>query len=374
MSKKSRFLTIALTGALILTMVSSGAVFAAETVTDVTDPSSAVDIEVKTIFDTWINYPDASFGSAYDAGWKYDSTENWLNTTKNVGWTGFYNPAIDNLTTGQFAFKMKNTNFDPCGFTWGMVTGGTEEDPEYSFYAYEECHYSRRWSIAYIGSWHPAKDGDPHKGPLYHATIDADDDTYTHKGTDADKIGYAEGEVLAYGTFSDVLDESIESQFHDVIINVGEDEVTVTVNGTEIAKVEAKVQAGSFGPYAVSDPSAYFTDLKMVSTNKVMLNPVFEYRNTDDEKVNEAFIGDDITIKDLSTYEGSKITEYHWIVTKDDEEIYNGKEPYTEYTKELGTYVTKLQVTNEFGISSDIYTDTLTVTEVKNTLDRKSVV
>ncbi|MBQ7522552.1 MAG: PT domain-containing protein [Clostridia bacterium] len=357
---KKRMLKIFLTSALIVSMVAtSNLVFYAETTTDVTDPSTAVDIEVKTIYDSWINYPSESFGYAYNAGWKYDSEHNWINTTQNVGWTGFYNPAIDNLTTGQFAFKMKNDNFDPCGFTWGMRTGGTDDDPEYSFYAYEECDFRSipHWSIAYISSWHPAKSGIPHQGPLYHATIDADDSCYDHTGKDADKVGFAEGEVLAHGELS----TDLVGTFHDIIINVGEKEVTVSINGEELATVEADVQAGSFGPYAVSDPEAYFSDLKMTSTNKIMLNPVFEYTDETGTKINETYVGEKAPVVDLSTFEGSKITDYYWTVTKDGEEIYTGKTPYTEYTKEAGVYETALRIKNEFGIMSDVYTDTLTV-------------
>lgn len=46
----------------------------------------------------------------------------------------------------------------------------------------------------------------------------------------------------------------------------------------------------------------------MISTNNIMLNPVFEYRNSADEAVNGAYQGDEITIADLSTFEGSEIT------------------------------------------------------------------
>jgi len=363
---KKRMLKIFLTGALIVSMVASSSLaFSADTTAEVTDPSTAVDIEVKTIFDSWINYPNSSFGTAYNAGWKYDSENNWINTTQNVGWTGFYNPLIDNLTTGQFAFKMKNENFDPCGFTWGMKTGGTEEDPEYSFYAYEECHLGGsgepHWSIAYISSWHPAKDGRSHKGPLYHATIDADDYSYDHAGKDADKVGYAEGKVLAHGSLS----KDLIKTFHDIVINVGETEVTVSINGEELTTVEAEPQAGSFGPYAVSDPDAYFTDLKMTSTNKVMLNPVFEYTDERGVKTNTSYVGDAVPVVDLSTFEGSKITDYYWTVLKDGEEIYSGSEPYTGYTTEAGEYVTNLRIKNEFGIMSDVYSDTLTVYDFK---------
>lgn len=322
-------------------------------------------IEAKDIFEDWVSYPNPEFGPAYNAGWRYDEEGDYINTTENVGWTGFYNPAIDNLTTGTFAFEMRDDNFDPCGFTWGLTKTGTEEDPSYSFYVYEECDYSNYWCVAYVSEWHPARDGYEHKGPIYHSTVDADDYTYDHgstEGTDANKVGYAEGEILAYGNL-DEFDLS-SNNFHKVLIDIKEDTVSVSINDTILAEVEAPVQAGSFGPFATSNPDAYFQKLKMVSTNEVMLNPVFEYRNADGEAVNEAAPGEEITIADLSTFEGSEIVSRTWTVTKDGEVIYTGTEPYTEYTSELGTYVTTLSLLNAYGISSDVYEGTLVVKEM----------
>lgn len=124
---------------LAVTVVSSSAVAFATGADEKPDTTISVDetidIETKTIYDSWVNYPSASFGWGYNAGWIYNSEQDYMNTTQNVGWTGFYNPDINNLTTGMFSFKMKNLNHDPCGFTWGMVTSGTEGDLVYSFYA-----------------------------------------------------------------------------------------------------------------------------------------------------------------------------------------------------------------------------------------------
>ena len=375
--KKSKILKAILSATLAVTVISSSvAVFAIDTSekTDTTvSTDGAVDIEVKTIYDSWVNYPNSSLGDGYNAGWLYDSKENYLHTTENVGWTGFYNPNIDNLTTGSFSFKMKNSDVDPCGFTWGMVTGGTEDEPVYSFYAFEECHLDKitpstpYWSIAYISEWHPAKDGGLHRGPLYHGTIDSDDYHYEHAGKDTNCVGYAEGEVLAYGE----LDTSLRDTFHDIMIDVQEDSISVYINGELLTTVEAKAQAGSFGPFAASNPAAYFSDLKMTSTNDIMLKPAFEYRNADGKAVNEAYQNDEISIADLSTFEGSEITDYYWKVTKDGEEIYTGSKPYANYTDEIGTYVTTLSLKNAYGIVSDEYSDTLVVSKVPNVLTPK---
>ena len=98
---------------------------------------SVISVDTEKIFKDWVGYPNPDFGSAYNAGWVYNAAEDYMNTTQNVGWTGFYNPDINNFSTGTFTFNMKSLNFDPSGFSWGMQTGVTAEDPEYSFYAFE---------------------------------------------------------------------------------------------------------------------------------------------------------------------------------------------------------------------------------------------
>lgn len=322
-----------------------------------------VDIDIEKVFNSWVNYPGAEFGDAYSAGWKYNSTEKYLNTTENVGWTGFYNPDITNFTSGIFGFKMQNDNFDPCGFAWGIRVGGTEEDPIYSFYAFEECEYSEKWSVAYISEWHPTKDKSKHRGPLYHATIDASDGQYSHTGGKG-SCGFAEGEVLAYGN----LPTDIKRQFHDVVIEVEETQVKIYINSELLTTVEADVQPGSFGPFATSNPSAYFSNLSFTSTDIAVLNPQFEYHDSEGTVVEKVYEGETVVIEDKSSYEGSPIDKYLWTVTLNGEEIYRGETPYTEYTNQIGEYVTSLQLTNEYGIKSSIYTLPLSVEKIPNTI------
>ena len=356
--KNSKKLSIVTSCGLVVAMLATSTSAFADSIS----VDTSTDINVKTIYEKWVSYPDSSLGSAYNAGWKYNEENDYINTTQNVGWTGFYNPAIDNLTTGTFAFKMRDSDSDPCGFAWGITKEGTDEDPVYSFYAYEECHHSKYWSVAYISEWHPAKNTSEHRGPLYHGTIDAADSQYDHAGKDANGVGFAEGKVLAYGTLDGFGVN--HSEFHKVLIDIKEEEVSISVNDKELATVETETQAGSFGPFATSNPYAYFKNLKMVSTNEIMLNPVFEYRNADGESVEEVYLDSELTIADLSTFEGSEIIKFNWTVSKDGEVIYTGTEPYTEYTAELGTYETKLSLVNAHGITSGEYKKTLTVVEV----------
>lgn len=358
--RKKKILESLLASLTAITMAFSTPVL---TFADVVD-TETVDIEMKIVYDSWINYPDAKFGTAYNAGWSYDAKEGYMNTTQNVGWTGFYNPEITNFTEGRISFDMKNANFDPCGFTWGMKVGGTEEDPVYSFYAYEECEYSRRWSIAYISEWHPALDSYSHRGPLYHGTIDAKDGTYDHSGKNAKAIGYSDGTVLAYGE----LDSSLDSTWHTVELQIEEKNVTVSINGEELTKIDADVVSGSFGPCAVSNPDAYFSNLTVTSTDTVVLKPFFEYRDASGTKTNNLRAGSTVSVEDLSTSEGAEIVTRYWTVTKDGTEIYNDTKPFTEYSKEAGTYVTSLRIKNKYNITSSPYSDTLVVTEEPATL------
>lgn len=339
--------------ALSLAAVEDGTDGTESTYVPVSDP---VDIDMQKVFESWVNYPGESYGSAYAAGWVYNSTEGYMNTTENVGWTGFYNPDIIEFTSGIFGFSMKNENFDPCGFAWGIQVSGTEEDPIYSFYAYEECEYSGKWSIAYIEEWHPAKSARSHQGPLYHGTIDAADGEYYHSGTTG-YVGFATGTVLAYGD----LDTSIKREFHDIVIEVEEDNVKVYINSELLTTVETPVQSGSFGPFATSNPNAYFSNMSFTSTDTSVMEPKFEYRNPKDEAITSAYVGDMMSVVDLSTAEGAEIEQYIWTVTKDGEEIYTGSEPFTGYTKEVGEYVTTLQLVNAYGIRSSVYSLPLTV-------------
>lgn len=369
--KKIRILKVlsATTLSMMIMSCSISSIFA-ETEETVID---TVDIPIEDVFNDWINYPDASLGYSYNAGWSYNKANetepyDFINTTQNVGWTGFYNPNIDNFTTGTFEFDMKNLNFDPCGFTWGLVTGGTEENPVYSFYAFEECHNSQYWSVSYISEWYPKNYLASHSGPLYHGTIDASDGYYDHLGKDANYCGFAEGEVLAYGNLDVSIEEDLSNNYYTVKIEIGEESTSIYINNQLLTTINAPVQAGSFGPFATSNPDAYFKNMKILSTNNVMLNPIFSYNNEDGDDVNEAYVGDVVTVKDLSTFEGSEITEYYWTVTKDGEEIYSGNTPYTEYTNNAGSYETSLRITNTYGISSDIYLNSIIVKEIPNTL------
>ena len=338
----------ALTLAAMLTVLCSFSAFA----------DSIIAVDSGKIFNDWVSYPDKSFGSAYDAEWVYNSEEDYINTTANVGWTGFYNPDITNFTTGEFSFDMLSENFDPSGFTWGMQKSGTDESHVYSFYAYEECEYSRKWSVAYIESWTPADSPRSHQGPVYHSTIDAKDGEYSGHSGNTGTVGFAKGTVLAYGD----LPSAVYEETHNVTINVSESSVNVKVNGEDLTTVEAAVQSGSFGPYACSNPDAYFSKLSFTSSDVTMINAQFDYVDADNKSVTEVPLNSKVSVADQSTYEGSPIADRLWTVTKDGEQIYSGSTPYTEYTKEAGKYVTTLQVVNEQGVKSSVFSKELIVT------------
>ena len=257
---------------------------------------------------------------------------------------------------------MLSEDWDPSGFTWGMQKSGTDDNPVYSFYAYEECEDSDRWSVSYIESWSPAVSPKPHQGPVYHATIDASDDYYEHLG-DNGTVGFAKGTVLAFG----YLPSEAYKTRHNVKINVEESGVSIKINDAELATVAAPVQQGSFGPYACSNPDAYFSDLSFTSTDVTMINAEFAYVNGKGEVISEAGLNSDVSVLDLSSFEDSPIVDRLWTVTKDGELVYSESEPYYLYTKEPGKYTTTLQVVNEQGIKSNIYSADLLVTDVPAT-------
>ena len=323
---------------------------------------SVIKTDSQRIFNEWVSYPDKSFGYAYDARWIYNSVEDYINTTDNVGWTGFYNPDITDFSTGEFSFDMLSEDWYPSGFTWGMQKSGTDDNPVYSFYAYEECEDSDRWSVSYIESWSPAVSPKPHQGPVYHATIDASDDYYEHLG-DNGTVGFAKGTVLAFG----YLPSEAYKTRHNVKINVEESGVSIKINDAELATVAAPVQQGSFGPYACSNPDAYFSDLSFTSTDVTIINAEFAYVNGKGEVISEAGLNSDVSVLDLSSFEDSPIVDRLWTVTKDGELVYCESEPYSLYTKEPGKYTTTLQVVNEQGIKSNIYSADLLVTDVPAT-------
>ncbi len=324
---------------------------------------TVIEVDTSKIFNDWVSYPDeslsaSSYDDAYNAQWKYNAEEDYINTTANVGWTGFYNPEITNFTTGEFTFNMRNENFDPSGFTWGMVKSGTDEDPIYSFYVYEECEDSENWCVAYVENWQPAKSPYSHQGPVYHSTIDADDYDYSHSG-DAGNVGFATGTILAYGE----LPGECYKTTHKVAINVEDSGFSVMVNDALLTTVTASVQKGSFGPYACSNPDAYFSNLSFTSSDVNMINAEFVYTDKDGNVVTETALNSEINVVDKSTYEGSPIANRLWIVSKDGEQVYSGSTPYADYTKSAGKYVTTLQVVSEQGVRSNICTVELTVTD-----------
>lgn len=325
------------------------------------------DVNMEEVFSSWINYPDESIGGAYSAGWSYDAT-NGLYTTENVGWTGFYNPNIENFTTGVFEFQIYSRDTDPLGFTWGMQTGSTNNDPTYSFYAFEECGHGN-WSIAYIDKWSPTLDTSSHRGPLYHNTIDASDRDYAGHSGGVGTVGFATGTVLAHGT----LPTSIKrpNTRHNVKIVIEDDKINIYLNDEPLVTVDAPVQSGSFGPYAVSNPDAHIYSLSYTTTDEAVLAAKFEYHNENGYKTNEISVGDYVAIEDLSTYDISPIISRYWIVYKDGSEIYSGSSPYTEYSNESGTYETILVVANDVGMYSEEYRDTLIVSEKSPTISAK---
>lgn len=214
-------------------------------------------IDLKEVFEQWVNYPGANLGAGYKAGWSYNANTGALNTTANVGFTGYYNPNLMSFTTGTFGCDFQSSDTDPWGFAWGIKKWKNASNQDvYSFYMYEVCGHNH-WCIAYIDEWVPAKDAGSHRGPVYHSTIDAADSQYAAHNEGKGSVGFSTGKVLAYG------EANVKGIQHRVTIKVNKKTVTVASNGTKLAEVEAPVQAGSFGPCSASNAGAYFYNLTM---------------------------------------------------------------------------------------------------------------
>ena len=160
------------------------------------------------------------------------------------------------------------------------------------------------------------------------------------------------------------MPEECKDTENQVKIVVNESNFEVYINDVLLTSVDAPVVKGSFGPYSVSNPEAYFSKLSFTSSDITMINAEFDILNKENTITNEVQTGETVTIADNSTYEGSPIADRLWTVYKDGEVIYSGSTPFTEYTKEIGKYTTTLQVVNEQGVKSNIYSADLIVTEV----------
>lgn len=76
---------------------------------------------LKNMFENWQNYIRNGGASGE---WKYDASKNWIYSTQNVGWTGFYNPEDVVLKNYTISFDMAQTpkvsDDDNLGMTFRM--------------------------------------------------------------------------------------------------------------------------------------------------------------------------------------------------------------------------------------------------------------
>lgn len=306
-------------------------------------------IDLKEVFEQWVNYPGANLGAGYKAGWSYNASTGALNTTANVGFTGYYNPNLMSFTTGTFGCDFQSSDTDPWGFAWGIKKWKNASNQDaYSFYMYEECGHNH-WCIAYIDEWVPAKDAGSHRGPVYHSTIDAADSQYTAHNGGKGSVGFSTGKVLAYG------EANVKGIKHRVTIKVDKKTVTVTSNGTKLAEVEAPVQAGSFGPCSASNAAAYFYNLSMeAAEDNGAVRADFQ---TFDNGVasNAGIVGDTLSLEDRSWLDPSTkatIKSEEWTVYYGDELIYKGATPYEGVVDREGEYKIVLNILTSQGLTA----------------------
>lgn len=307
-------------------------------------------IDLQEVFNEWVNFPGQHLGDGYKAGWKYDASSKQLYTTANVGFTGYYNPNLMSFTTGTFSCDFQSNDHDPWGFAWGIQKKQNAANQDvYSFYMYEECGCGH-WCVAHIDEWIPAKDGGSHKGPVYHSTIDADDNMYAAHNGGTGTVGFSRGSVLAYGT------TTTGTTWHRVSIQVTKKDVTVTSNGVQLTKVNAPVQAGSFGPVTASNSSAYYKNLSMeAAEDNGAIKADFQLFDNGEPSY-AGLPGDTMSMEDktwLDPATHATIRNETWTVyNPSGQQIYSGNTPYTGVVNDEGEYRVVLDVLTSQGLTA----------------------
>lgn len=306
-------------------------------------------IDLKEVFNEWIGYPNSSLGSGYQAGWSYNASGGYLNTTANVGFTGYYNPNLMSFTTGTFSCDFNSNDTDPWGFAWGIKTWKNSSNQDvYSFYVYEECGHNQ-WCVAYIEEWTPALNAGSHQGPVYHGTINGNDST-THKGTTGGALNFAKGKILANGS------ATVKGFQHRVSIQVTKTTVTITSNGTQLTKIETPVQAGSFGPCSCSNAGAYYYNLSMeAAEDNGAIKADFQLYDNGEPSY-AGLPGDTMTMEDktwLDPATKATIKNETWTVfDPSGKQIYTGNAPYSGVVAEEGEYRVVLDVLTSQGLKA----------------------
>ena len=306
-------------------------------------------IDLQEVFNQWVNFPGIP-GAGYAAGWQYNASTGGLYTTQNVGFTGYYNPDLMSFTTGTFACDFQSSDGDPWGFAWGIQKGKNSAGQDtYSFYMYEECGHDH-WCIARVDEWVPAKDTGMHRGPVYHATIDAADSQYNHTGGKG-SVGFSTGEILAHGPLA------VKGVRHRVTIKVEKNKVTVSCPTPSLnVVVNTPVKAGSFGPVTASNSSAFYYNLSMeAAEDNGAIKADFQLYDNGEPSY-AGLPGDTMTMEDktwLDPATKATIKNETWTVfDPSGKQIYTGSTPYSGVVAEEGEYRVVLDVLTSQGLKA----------------------
>lgn len=213
-------------------------------------------VSPEKIFRTWVNYPGTSYGFNYDAGWQLAGDA--IQTTKNVNWTGYWDPQYTWVTDAIYEFDMTyGGHQDPMGWTIRMNKNGNS----YSYYAIEVAPGASTLCVARIDSWVPGNYA-THGGPLYHRMINGQDGTYGDAGQYGQATSYqgARGQILGVP----VVIPSVNG--HYKIENTGNN-IKVYKDGVLYINVTdnsgSALRRGSFGPYTCSQFTTSFRNMKV---------------------------------------------------------------------------------------------------------------
>lgn len=177
-----------------------------------------------TIHTEWDNYIKTGSTSGQ---WQYDDATNQIYSTKNVGWTGYYNPEDKELKDYHFKFKMGVfDNFDDDAIGW----------------SFRIKDMSNMYYVSIDNREYNGGVGGHHSG-LYKL----------QNGVRTQLVG-----------FGDLKWE--HDEWMDVEIKAIDDRIIVILDGEKVADYSDHTDPllkGAYGPHTVSQANGYFKDLEV---------------------------------------------------------------------------------------------------------------
>lgn len=293
-----------------------------------TSTISTSDAGADKIFGTWENYPDSS------GQWTFNTSNNSIGSTQNVGWTGFWDNSSEALQSTDIVIEYKSKeelrvrdcaparNFtditchpDPMGFTFRM----TKSNGTYSYYAFSIYAYQQVAVLARVD-----QTGNPNSAQ--NGVVAPWTNTIPNLGANGKS-----GLVTQLG-YSDILYNPITE--HSVKIEAKANNIKVYYDGSLLFNVTDNIndylKSGGYGPFTFSMPNGNFYDIKITRGATKSLGEAISDVSWRDNSVRFVVHATDIIPKDM---QDTNSADYQYTVTK----LYNSN----AYLINLGTYVNR---------------------------------